>query len=271
MMAYLNRDITVSTGNQTGPMQEFAADSALVRRVKPSPNQDERLLVADIVLLHYTGMACTAAAVERLCDPAAKVSSHYVVEEDGNILQLVPEERRAWHAGRSSWEGVSDINSRSIGIEIANPGHSFGYPDFPQAQIAAVIALCRDIVARHSIRADRVLAHSDVAPQRKLDPGEKFPWGQLHRAGVGAWVAPPPPRCGAVLALGDRGLEVFELQAALRDYGYGIEATGVYDELTQAVVVAFQRHFRPNWVDGRADASMSESLGALLAARECGW
>jgi N-acetylmuramoyl-L-alanine amidase len=269
MMAYVNCDVAVSTVNQTGPMQEFAADSALVRRVKPSPNQDERLLATDIVLLHYTGMACTAAAVERLCDPAAKVSSHYVVEEDGNILQLVPEERRAWHAGRSSWEGVSDINSRSIGIEIANPGHSFGYPDFPEAQIVAVIALCRDIVARRGIRADRVLGHSDVAPQRKLDPGEKFPWGRLHRAGVGAWVA-PPPRCGAVLALGDRGLEVFELQAALRDYGYGIEATGVYDELTQAVVVAFQRHFRPNCVDGRADPSMNESLGALLAARECG-
>lgn len=255
--------------NPTGPMQEFAADSALVSRVKPSPNQDERLLPADILLLHYTGMACTCAAVERLCDPAAKVSSHYLVEEDGSILQMVPEVRRAWHAGRSSWEGVSDINSRSIGIEIANPGHSFGYPDFPELQIAAVIALCRDIVARYGIRADRVLAHSDVAPQRKLDPGEKFPWGQLHRAGVGAWVAPPPPRCGAALALGDRGLEVFALQAALRDYGYGIEATGVYDELTEAVVVAFQRHFRPNCVDGRADASTGETLRALLTTREC--
>jgi N-acetylmuramoyl-L-alanine amidase len=251
-------------------MQEFAADSALVSRVKLSPNQDERRLPADILLLHYTGMACTSAAVERLCDPAAKVSSHYVVEEDGNILQLVPEARRAWHAGRSSWEGASDINSRSIGIEIANPGHSFGYPDFPELQIAAVTALCRDIVTRYPIRAERVLAHSDVAPQRKLDPGEKFPWGRLHRAGVGAWVAPSPPRCGAVLARGDRGLDVFELQAALRDYGYGIEATGVYDELTEAVVVAFQRHFRPNGVDGRADASTGETLRTLLAARACG-
>jgi len=247
-------------------MQEFAADSALVSRLKPSPNQDERLLAPDIVLLHYTGMACASAALERLCDPAAKVSSHYLVEEDGTIVQLVPEARRAWHAGRSSWEGVSDINSRSIGIEIANPGHSFGYPDFPQAQITAVIALCRDIVARYGMRADRVLAHSDVAPQRKLDPGEKFPWRQLHCAGVGAWVAPPSPCAGAVLAPGDRGLEVFELQATLRDYGYGIEATGVYDELTEAVVVAFQRHFRPNRVDGRTDASTSATLEALLAA-----
>jgi N-acetylmuramoyl-L-alanine amidase len=269
-MAYVECVVAISISHQAGPMQEFTADSALVSRVQPSPNQDARRLPADIVLLHYTGMARTSAAVERLCDPAAKVSSHYVVEEDGNIVQLVPETRRAWHAGRSSWEGLSDINSRSIGIEIANPGHSFGYPDFPQAQIAAVIALCRDIVARYGIRADRVLAHSDVAPQRKLDPGEKFPWGELYRAGVGAWVAPPPPGCGTVLALGDRGLEVFELQAALRDYGYGIEATGVYDELTEAVVVAFQRHFRPRCVDGRADASTHETLRALLASRDCG-
>lgn len=251
-------------------MQEFAADSALVNQVKPSPNQDERLLPADILLLHYTGMASTSAALERLCDPAAKVSSHYVVEEAGNIIQLVQEARRAWHAGLSSWEGVTDINSRSIGIEIANPGHSFGYPDFPEAQIAAVIALCSDIVGRHAIRAERVLAHSDVAPRRKLDPGEKFPWARLHCAGVGAWVPATPIRCGAVLALGDRSLEVFELQAALREYGYGIEATGVYDELTEAVVTAFQRHFRPNCIDGRADASTSETLRALLAARDCG-
>jgi N-acetylmuramoyl-L-alanine amidase len=268
-MAYVKRGAVALHSNPIGPMQEFAADSVLVNEVKPSPNQDERLLAADILLLHYTGMASTSAAMERLCDPAAKVSSHYVVEEGGNIIQLVPEARRAWHAGLSSWEGVTDINSRSVGIEIANPGHSFGYPDFPEAQIAAVIALCRDIVARRGIRADRVLAHSDVAPQRKLDPGEKFPWMRLHRAGVGAWVTPPLP-CGAVLAPGNRGLEVFKLQSALRDYGYGIEATGVYDELTEAVVAAFQRHFRPDCIDGRADASTSETLRALLAAHECG-
>jgi N-acetylmuramoyl-L-alanine amidase len=250
-------------------MQEFAADSALVSQVKPSPNQDERLIPVDILLLHYTGMASTSAAIERLCDPAAKVSSHYVVEEDGNILQLVPEARRAWHAGQSSWEGVSDVNSRSIGVEIGNPGHSFGYPDFPETQIAAVIALCRDIVARRRIRPDRVLAHSDVAPQRKIDPGEKFPWARLHCAGIGAWVPASPIRGGAVLAPGDRSLEVFELQAALRDYGYGIEATGVYDELTEAVVAAFQRHFRPGCIDGHADASTSETLRALRAARNC--
>ena len=254
--------------NRIGAMQEFAPDSRLVRRVRPSPNHDERALPADIVLLHYTGMPTTAVAIAHLCDPSAKVSSHYVVDEDGTILQLVPETRRAWHAGLSLWEGVSDINSRSFGIEIGNPGHSYGYPDFPEIQIAAVIALCRDIVLRHRIRPDRVLAHSDVAPQRKRDPGEKFPWERLHRAGVGAWVTPPPVRPGAGLAPGDTGPEVADLQAALRRYGYGIEATGTYDELTEAVVTAFQRHFRPERVDGRADGSTVETLRALLGARE---
>lgn len=247
-------------------MQQFAADSALVRQVRPSPNHDARLLPVDILLLHYTGMTTAAEAIDRLCDPAAKVSSHYVVEEDGHIVQLVPETRRAWHAGPESWEGVSDVNSRSIGIEIANPGHSYGYPDFPEAQIAAVTALCRDIVARHHIRPARVLAHSDVAPQRKLDPGEKFPWERLHHAGVGAWVTPSPIRPGAAFMLRDSGPEVADLQAALRDYGYGIEANGVYDDLTEAVVAAFQRHFRTGCIDGCADQSTIETLRALLAA-----
>lgn len=254
------------SSNQIGPMQEFVSDSPLAGQIRPSPNHDERMLTADILLLHYTGMTSTADAIERLCDPAAMVSSHYVVEESGNVLQLVPEARRAWHAGLSSWEGVSDINSRSIGIEIANPGHSYGYPDFPEFQITAVIALSRDIVSRHRVRAERVLAHSDVAPQRKLDPGEKFPWGRLHQAGVGAWVTPLPIRPGPGLAPGDCGPDVAELQAALGRYGYGIEASGVYDDLTEAVVTAFQRHFRPDCIDGFADRSTIETLQTLLAA-----
>jgi N-acetylmuramoyl-L-alanine amidase len=249
-------------------MQEFTPDSTLVRQVIPSPNHDARQFATDILLLHYTGMTSTAEAIERLCDPVAKVSCHYVVEENGNIAQLVPEARRAWHAGQSSWEGMEDINSRSIGIEIGNPGHSFGYPDFPEPQIAAVIALCRDLVERHRFRADRVLAHSDIAPLRKWDPGEKFPWERLHRAGVGAWVEPAPITPGTVLALHDCGPEVARLQAGLQVYGYGIKASGAYDDLTAAVVVAFQRHFRPARVDGRADPSTVETLRSLLAASE---
>ena len=249
-------------------MQEFTPDSSLVHKLIPSPNHEERVLATDILLLHYTGMPSTAEAIERLCDPEAKVSSHYVVDEDGNILQLVPEVRRAWHAGVSSWEGVTDINSRSIGVEIGNPGHSYGYPDFAEPQLAAVIALCRDLMERHRFRADRVLAHSDVAPLRKWDPGEKFPWERLHRAGVGAWVEPAPMTPGTVLALGDIRPEVAQLQAGLRVYGYGIEVTGIYDELTAAVVAAFQRHFRPACVDGRADCSTIETLRSLLVTSE---
>lgn len=248
-------------------MQEFAPDSPLARHVRPSPNHDARALPADILLLHYTGMTSTAVAIERLCDLSAKVSSHYVVDEHGKVLQLVPEALRAWHAGVSSWEGEKDINSRSIGIEIGNPGHSYDYPDFPEAQIAAVIALCRDIVARHRIRPDRVLAHSDVAPERKADPGEKFPWERLHRAGVGAWAVAAPDPSGTALGPGDRNAEVANLQAALKRYGYGIKATGSYDELTAAVVTAFQRHFRPAQVDGMADGATIATLHELLAAR----
>jgi N-acetylmuramoyl-L-alanine amidase len=251
-------------------MQEFPPDCPLVRQVIPSPNCDERAFAADILLLHYTGMTSTAEATAWLCTPAAKVSSHYVVEEDGTILQLVPEALRAWHAGQSSWEGLIDINSRSIGIEIGNPGHGYDYPDFPEPQVAAVIALCRDLVYRHRFRADRVLGHSDVAPLRKWDPGEKFPWERLHRAGVGAWVEPVPVTPGEpkVLTLGDTSPEVAQLQAGLRVYGYGVEATGIYDELTAAVVAAFQRHFRPALVDGRADPSTIETLQALLQASD---
>jgi N-acetylmuramoyl-L-alanine amidase len=250
------------------PMQEFTPDSSLVRKVIPSPNHDERAFATDILLLHYTGMTSTAEAIDWLCNPVAKVSSHYVVEEDGTIVQLVQEARRAWHAGQSSWEGVTDINSRSIGIEIGNPGHGYGYPEFPEPQVAAVIALCRDLVERHRFRSDRVLAHSDVAPLRKWDPGEKFPWERLHRAGVGAWVEPAPITPGTVLDLHDIGPEVAQLQAGLRVYGYGVEATGIYDELTAAVVAAFQRHFRPAVVDGRADLSSIETLRTLLATSE---
>ena len=243
-------------------------ESPCARAFVASPNHDARAGGVDILLLHYTGMADTAAAQARLCDPAAKVSCHYLVHEDGGTVQLVPEARRAWHAGAAVWQGTTDINSRAIGIEIANGGHDFGCPDYPPAQIAAVIRLCRDILARHPIPPHNMLAHSDVAPRRKRDPGETFPWDKLHDAGIGLWVAPAPLSAGRILAPGDRGAEVARLKAALRDYGYGIEtAADIFDDALQDVVAAFQRHFRPARVDGRADPSTVRTLHALLAAK----
>jgi N-acetylmuramoyl-L-alanine amidase len=245
----------------------FTPDSNRVARVAPSPNYGERRAARpDMIVLHYTGMPDAEAALERLCAPGSEVSAHYVVLEDGAIVQCVPEARRAWHAGVSSWGGETDINSHSIGIEVVNPGHEWGYRDFPPAQIDAVIALCRDIVARHAIAPQRVLAHSDVAPARKQDPGEKFPWGTLHAAGVGHWVRPAAIEGGPVLTIGDSGSGVRALQEDFADFGYGITATGHYDEATALVVVAFQRHFRPERVDGVADVSTLTTLRALLTA-----
>jgi len=237
----------------------------------PSPNHGERRGgPPDMILLHYTGMVDDDAAEARLCDPAAEVSAHYLIHADGRVLQLVAEDRRAWHAGVASWAGETDINSRSIGIEIANPGHDFGYPDFPDRQIEAVVALCRDILARHVIPPQRILAHSDVAPLRKRDPGEKFPWQRLHEAGLGLWVSPAPLGAGPCLGPADRGPAVAALQTALAAFGYGILASGIYDAVTAAVVAAFQRHFRPERVDGIADQSTMATLDALLARLSAG-
>jgi N-acetylmuramoyl-L-alanine amidase len=253
-----------------GFMFAFQPDSSVVSDVVPSVNCGQRLdgRVPDMILLHYTGMLDAEAALRRLCSADSKVSSHYVVFEDGRITQCVPESERAWHAGVSYWDGETDINSCSIGIEIANPGHEFGYPDFPSRQVAAVITLCRGIIARRNVRADRVLAHSDVAPSRKQDPGEKFPWRLLSDSGVGLWVPPAPVDTdGARVTVGDNGDEVFELQESLAAYGYGLDVTGEYNAETAEVVTAFQRHFRPAQVDGQADASTSKTLAALLERR----
>ncbi len=248
----------------------FPPDSSLVDQVRPSPNHQPRRGVArpDILLLHYTGMSTTQAALERLCDPNAEVSSHYVVFEDGRVFQLVPESRRAFHAGESGWEGTTDINSRSIGIEIGNKGHDYGCPEFPDVQIAAVIALCRDIVTRWGIAPWHVLAHSDVAPLRKRDPGETFPWPRLAAAGVGLWVEPAPIEAGRTLRRGDRGEDVATLRRMLAAYGYGIAPSAEYDETTQEIVAAFQRHFRPARVDGIADVSTLRTLEMVLAQQE---
>lgn len=252
------------------PRVVFSADSSVVAEVRPSPNHGERLgrERPDMIVLHYTGMPDDRAALELLCNPGSGVSAHYFVFEDGRVIQLVQESRRAWHAGAAIWAGETDINSCSIGIEIANPGHEFGYPDFPKRQIAAVTALCRGIQTRNTIPPVRVLAHSDVAPGRKQDPGEKFPWRTLYDSGVGHWVKPAPiAEGGLLLTLGDRGDEVAAMQDSLSEYGYGIAVNGHYDSHTHDVVAAFQRHFRPARVDGMTDESTRTTLRDLLAHR----
>ncbi len=230
-----------------------------------SPNFNERTVPPDMLVLHYTGMTSGPEALARLCDEQSKVSSHYLVEEDGRVFRLVPEERRAWHAGVSFWKGESDINGRSIGIEIVNPGHEFGYRAFPAAQIAAVIELVADIRTRWSIEDSRILGHSDVAPGRKIDPGELFPWKQLAQAGHGLWVEPDAAP-GLPLSEGEEGAGVFALQAGFTRLGYDCAPSGKYDAQTTSVVQAFQRHWRQEQVDGVADGMTRARLIALLRA-----
>jgi N-acetylmuramoyl-L-alanine amidase len=224
----------------------------------PSPNFNERPKATpiDILVLHYTGMETGAAAVKRLCDPEAKVSAHYTVDEDGTIFGHVPEDCRAFHAGLSYWGGATDINGRSIGIEIVNPGHEFGYRSFPDLQIAAVIGLAQDIFTRHPIPPERVVGHSDVAPARKMDPGELFPWAVLAEAGIGLW-----PGVGATP--GPQPLHG-RFEDALRRFGYGVRPE--LDIPMETVVTAFQRHFRPARIDGIPDAECAGILAALLTA-----
>ncbi len=248
--------------------EPFPPDLPLVSRIVPSANFGDRCegFRPDMLILHYTGMPSCEDAIRCLASANSGVSCHYVIDEEGAITQMVPEALRAWHAGASHWRGIDDINSRSIGIEIHNPGHDGGYPDFPNAQMAALEVLCLDIIDRHQIESHRVLAHSDVAPRRKIDPGEKFDWARLALAGIGHWVEPAEISGGEILELGDAGEGVMHLQRNLRAYGYGIDPTGAFDEHTRIVVAAFQRHFRPALVDGRADRSTVETLDVLLTA-----
>ena len=229
----------------------------------PSPNFDVRKTPPDMIVLHYTGMQTGEAALARLRDPDAKVSSHYLVEEDGRVFTLVAEERRAWHAGVSSWKGERDINGRSIGIEIVNPGHEFGYRPFPEAQIAAVIELVGEIRTRWTSEDGAIVGHSDVAPDRKQDPGELFPWKRLAQAGHGLWVEPAAAP-GLALSQGEEGAAVFALQAGFTRLGFDCAPSGTFDEHTTAVVTAFQRHWRPERVDGIADGETRARLIALL-------
>jgi N-acetylmuramoyl-L-alanine amidase len=249
-------------------MKTFNADSSIASDVIPSANFGDRNegRLPDMILLHYTGMPDVESAIKQLCTAGTEVSAHYVVLEDGRIVQCVPEAKRAWHAGVASWAGEEDINSCSIGVEIINRGHDWGYPDFPPRQIAAVIALCRGIIIRRNVPSHRVLGHSDVAPSRKKDPGEKFPWHSLANSGVGHWVQPAPIVRGEALKLGAISEEVGHLQRALAKFGYGVPITGRYDGPTMEVVAAFQRHFRPARVDGVADRSTLTTLQSLLAS-----
>jgi len=217
-----------------------------MRRVdRPSPNHDDRGgAVIDTLVLHYTGMKTAEEALTRLCDPAVKVSAHYTIDEDGTIYAHVPEARRAWHAGLAYWAGATDINARSIGIELVNPGHEFGYRDFAEDQIASLITLCHSILMRHPIPSARVLGHSDVAPARKDDPGELFPWARLAKAGIGLW-----PQSGVGSDLG---------ADALSRYGYDPNIP------REKAVTAFQRHFRPKKLDGQWDSECAGLLAWLL-------
>jgi N-acetylmuramoyl-L-alanine amidase len=233
----------------------------------PSPNFNERLHRLDMLVLHYTGMKDGPSALRRLCDPASQVSAHYMVEEDGRVFAIVAEDKRAWQAGRSWWQGDEDLNSRSIGIEIVNGGHEFGLPPFPDRQIDVVIELCKGILSRWPIPQDRIVAHSDIAPDRKEDPGERFPWKRLADAGIGLWPEKPKiePWMMHGASSGDGGITVERLQQALAAIGYRIEASGVFDDRTAAVVRAFQRRWRPSRVSGQGD-SETIALAAAVAA-----
>jgi len=234
----------------------------------PSPNHDERTLPISLVVLHYTGMETGADALARMRDKDAKVSAHYMAEEDGRVYKLVDENRRAWHAGVSAWSGETNINSASIGIEIVNGGHDFGLPAFPDAQIKAVIKLCQDIKARHGLSDYAFVGHSDIAPARKQDPGEKFPWDVLADNNVGIW---PDIKTGdrrMLFAKNDRGRGVSAVQSGLAYLGYDIEVSGVMDDKTVLVCAAFQRRYRPAKIDGQIDVQMMEILKLLAEVKK---
>jgi len=223
---------------------------------RPSPNFGERRGDApvDMLVLHYTGMATAQLALERMCDPESEVSAHYMIDESGAITKLVEESNRAWHAGVASWQGIDDVNSRSIGIELVNPGHGNGYHNFPDPQMETLTILALDILRRHPIKARNVVGHSDVAPGRKKDPGEFFNWAALARDGIGLW---PGKRRG-------EPRDVKTIQQRLAQVGYKIEITAEPDRQTREVVSAFQRHFRPERVDGLIDADTAGRLGSLI-------
>jgi len=232
-----------------------------------SPNFDSRPpgVGVDMIVLHYTDMETAEGALSRLCDKDAAVSAHYLIAEDGRIWQMVEEEKRAWHAGESHWRGVSSMNANSIGIEIANRGHAHGYPDFPEVQMEAVLELCRSVKARHAVPDRNIVAHSDIAFLRKIDPGEKFDWAWLARQGVGVYPFEARPIAGSDLKREDSGTQVMKLQQSLANWGYGLKIDGRFGEKTEACVTAFQRHYRPDGVTGVWDGECAGRLSMLHA------
>lgn len=238
----------------------------------PSPNFNERLHPLDMLVLHYTGMPDGPSALARMQeDKEPRVSAHYMVEEDGRIFQLVQEDKRAWQAGRSTWRGDEDLNSRSIGIEIVNPGHEWGYRPFPDQQIEAVIDLCKSILSRWPIPQPRIVAHSDIAPDRKEDPGELFPWKRLSEHGIGIWPEKtrPEPWMMHNVSRGDAGVTVERLQQDLATIGYKVPTHGQFDDATAAVVRAFQRRWRQALISGEGDpetVSQAHEVARLVQA-----
>ncbi len=229
-----------------------------------SPNFDARKEpTIDMLVLHYTDMLSTQAAIDHLCHADSKVSAHYVVGEDGEVYRLVDESQRAWHAGESYWRGHSNINGRSIGIEIANPGHTNGYQAFPEVQMQSVIDLCHDIIQRHRIPDRNVVGHSDVAFLRKIDPGELFDWPRLARAAIGVFPFAAKAMMGSALKRGDNGKKVIRLQTSLSNWGYGLKLDGDFGVKTEQCVIAFQRHYRPGNLDGLWDDECAGLLAAL--------
>ena len=242
-----------------------------------SPNFNERTSEVSMIVLHYTGMETGEAALERMCDPEAKVSAHFMVWEDGKVSQLVGEDKRAWHAGVGGWQGDTDINSCSIGIEIVNGGHNFplaggALPPYPEIQIESLIALCDYLRATHVVPHTRIVGHSDIAPARKDDPGEHFPWRTLADNGLGIWpeidtdIEKETLLIGTGLLPGDSGAPVSRLQAELKAIGYGIKETGSYDESTGHVVRAFQRHWVQDRISGHADLTTLRMISAVAKA-----
>lgn len=215
----------------------------------PSPNHDSRTddVPVDMLIIHYTGMRTAEEALDRMCDPAAKVSAHCCIDEDGAITRLVTEDQRAWHAGVAFWRGHTDINGRSIGVELVNPGHDFGYRPFPEPQVTALILLASGILRRHAIPPRNVVGHADIAPSRKQDPGELFDWRRLAQAGIGLWPEPRPA-------------DPADFPAMLAEYGYAADEDGA--------VAAFQRHFRPSRIDGVPDEECAQLLAGLLAVAD---